>query len=161
MRRIAIQVAAFVIAFNISAQEIKPVSKIEDLDAIKQSSKGKVVLYNFWATWCKPCVVEFPELMKLYNNYKDKGLEIIFVSLDVPEDIETKVKPFLIKNGVEFTTYFSKFSKEEDLINYYDKEWVGAIPSTYIYDKEGVLQKKILGSKSYEQFENEVKALLN
>lgn len=161
MRRIAVPIAAFVIALNISAQEIKSVSKIEELDVIKQSTKGNVVLYNFWATWCKPCVTEFPELMKLYSNYKDKGFEIVFISLDVPEDVETKVKPFLNKNGVGFTTYYSKFSKEEELINYYDKEWVGAIPSTYIYDKEGVLQKKILGSRSYEQFENEVKPFLN
>ena len=119
------------------------------------------MLINFWATWCKPCVKEFPELVKLYNNYKDKGFEIVFISVDVPEDVEPKVVPFLKKQDVDFVSYYNKFERPDELINYIDKNWEGAIPSTYIYDKDGKLTADILGSRSYEDFEKEITKSLN
>ncbi|MCX7877802.1 MAG: TlpA family protein disulfide reductase [Ignavibacteria bacterium] len=122
--------------------------------------KGKVVLVNFWATWCKPCVKEFPDLIKLYNNYKDKAFEIIFISLDVPEEIDPKVKPFLSKNNVDFTTYYNNFKQPEEIINFMDKNWGGAIPATYIYDREGNLSVSIVGSQRYDQFERELLKVL-
>ncbi len=147
----------FVSAANtLYGQEVKPISTVEDIKLIMDGGKGKVILVNFWATWCKPCVKEFPELVKLYNNYKDKGFEIVFISVDVPEEVEPKVIPFLKKQGVDFVSYFNKFDKPEELINYIDKNWEGAIPSTYIYDKEGKLTSHILGSRSYEEFEKEI-----
>ena len=143
------------------SQEIKSISTIEEMTALKDANKGKVMLINFWATWCKPCVKEFPELVKLYSNYKDKGFELIFISVDVSEDVESKVIPFLKKQNVDFVTYYNKFDKPEELINYIDKDWEGAIPSTYIYDKEGKLTTHILGSKSYEEFEKEIEKNLD
>jgi thiol-disulfide isomerase/thioredoxin len=141
---------------NTFAQEVLPLSTVNEIQQLKDSKKGKVLLINFWATWCKPCVKEFPDLVKLYNNYKDKGFEIVFVSVDVPEDIEPKVIPFLRKQGVDFLTYYNKFDRPEDLINYIDKNWEGAIPSTYIYDKDGNMTASILGSRNYETFEKEI-----
>lgn len=137
-------------------QEVKPISTVDEMKLIMDKGKDKVVLVNFWATWCKPCVKEFPELVKLYGNYKDKGFKIVFISVDVPEDVEPKVVPFLKKQDVDFVTYFNKFDKPEELINYIDEDWEGAIPSTYIYDKEGKLTSHILGSRSYEDFEKEI-----
>ncbi len=138
------------------SQEVKPIATIEEIKQIKDNNKGKVMLINFWATWCKPCIKEFPELVKLYNSYKNKGFEIVFISVDVPEDVDSKVVPFLKKQDVDFVSYYNKFEKPDELINYIDKNWEGAIPSTYIYDKEGKLVTHILGSKSYEDFEKEI-----
>lgn len=143
------------------SQDLKSVSNADDLKQIFESRKGKVILVNFWATWCKPCVKEFPELLKLYSNYKDKGFELVFLSLDDLSEIDTKLKPFLKKNNVDFTTYYNNFSKPEELIDLVDKNWGGGIPSTYIYDKEGSLKASILGSKTYEQFEAEITKLLD
>ena len=142
------------------AQDIKPLGNTDDVKAIFESVKGKVVLINFWATWCKPCVKEFPDLVKLQKEYNDSGFELVFISLDVPEDLNSKLKPFLTKQGVDFTTYYSTFVKPEDLMEFVDKNWNGAIPSTYIYDKEGNLSKSFLGGKSYEEFEKDIKKLL-
>jgi thiol-disulfide isomerase/thioredoxin len=156
--------AALVFLFLIntgSAQEIKPLNKIDDLKAVMDAAKGKVVLINFWATWCKPCVKEFPDLVKLYNTYKDKGFSIVLISADVPEEIKSKVIPFLNTQGVDFLTYYIGFDKPEDLINFIDKNWQGAIPSTYIYDKDGKMETSILGSKKYEDFESEITKYLN
>ena len=143
------------------SQEVKPLDKIKDIEQVKESAKGKVLLINFWASWCKPCVHEFPDLVKLYNDYKDKGFELVFISVDVPEDINSKVVPFLKDQKVDFTTYYNNFDKPEELINFIDKKWEGAIPSTYIYDKEGNLTTHFLGSKSYDDFEKEVKKNLD
>lgn len=144
------------VANALYTQEVKPISTVDEMKLIMDKGKDKVVLVNFWATWCKPCVKEFPELVKLYNNYKDRGLDIVFISVDVPEDVDPKVIPFLKKQEVDFVSYLNKFDKPEDLINYIDKNWEGAIPSTYIYDKEGKLTSHILGSRSYEEFEKEI-----
>jgi len=141
---------------SLFSQEVLPLGTVKDIEQVKDSKKGKVLLINFWATWCKPCVKEFPDLIKLYNNYKDKGFEIVFISTDVPEEVEPKVVPFLRKQGVDFATYYNSFDKPEDLINYIDKNWEGAIPSTYIYDKEGNMTANILGSRDYETFEKEI-----
>ena len=155
-------VIIFLFAFNsLYSQEIKAVKTVDDLKSIQTSVKGKVVLYNFWATWCRPCVQEFPELVKLYKNYKDKDFVIVFVSMDMPEEIKGTAKPFLEKNGVDFVTYYSDFSNPEDLIDFYDKKWEGAIPSTYIYDKDGKLATKFIGNRDYEFFEKEISKLLN
>ncbi len=155
-------ITALFLTFSLYAfsQEILPLEKISQLDKIKEENSGKVVLYNFWASWCKPCVHEFPDLVKLYNKYKDKGFALIFISLDDTEEIESKVKPFLKKNNVDFVTYYNSISNIEDLINYFDKDWEGAIPSTYIYDKKGKQVNKFLGSREYSFFESEIKKYL-
>lgn len=144
----------------LTAQEVKPLGSTEDLKSVFEGTKGKVTLLNFWATWCKPCVKEFPDLLKLQKEYKDNGFELVFISLDAPEELDTKLKPFLAKSGVDFTTYYSTFNKPEELMEFVDKNWQGAIPSTYIYDKEGNLHKSFLGGKSYEEFEIDIKKLL-
>ncbi len=143
------------------SQDVKPLATTDDVKSVYDGFKGKVVLVNFWATWCKPCVKEFPELMKLYTNYKEKGFELVFISLDDITDIDSKLKPFLTKAGVDFLTYYSTFKKPEELMEFVDKNWQGAIPSTYIYDKEGKLKSSILGNRTYEQFEKEITVLLD
>ena len=153
--------ACLILAGLTHGQDIKPISKTDDIKSIMDANKGKVVLLNFWATWCKPCVKEFPDLVKLQNNYKDKGFVLVFISADMPEEIKSKVTPFLNQEKVDFTTYYIGSDKPEDIINYVDKDWQGAIPSTYIYDKEGNVKTSILGTKSYEQFESEITKYLN
>jgi thiol-disulfide isomerase/thioredoxin len=152
---------------NAFSQELIPLNNLDDVVKLKESKKGKVLLVNFWATWCIPCVKEFPDLVRLYNEYKEKEFEIIFISVDVPEDAEGKVKPFLTKNGVEFISYYNNFSggspgqNVEELLDYIDREWSGAIPATYIYNREGVLTSRFVGRQSFEDFEREVKKNLD
>jgi thiol-disulfide isomerase/thioredoxin len=161
IKNLAVIIFIFALAANTFSQEVKTINSVDDMKSVFESAKGKVTLLNFWATWCKPCVKEFPELVKLYRTYKEKGFELLFISLDVPEDVEPKLKPFLQKQGVDFTTFYSTFAKPEELMDYIDKNWQGAIPTTYIYDKDGTMKSSILGTKTYEQFEKEIVPLLN
>ena len=150
-----------ILTISVISQEVKEFKTIDEFKTIMDSSKGKVTLVNFWATWCPPCVKEFPELVKLYKNYKDKDFNLIFVSLDENSDVSSKLIPFLKKQGVDFTSYHADFKKPEELIDFVDKSWQGEIPYTKIYDKEGKLSATFLGNKTYEQFEEEVKKVMN
>ncbi len=146
---------------SLHSQEVRQFKSIDEFKLIMDSTKGKVTLVNFWATWCPPCVKEFPELVKLYNNYKDKDFRLLFVSLDDNTEVESKLIPFLKKQGVDFLSYHADLKKPEDLIDFIDKSWQGEIPYTKIYDKEGKLLTTFLGSKNYEQFEAEIKKTID
>lgn len=150
----------FLLVYSTIAQEIKPLSNPAEFDKLKEEKLGKVFLINIWSTWCGPCKVEFPELVRLHNEYKNSGFEVIFVSLDVESDIETKVREFLRANNVDFTTYRNNFYKEDDFLNYIGNEWDGAIPATFIYDKNGNLVTNFIGKRTYEFFKQQIEPLL-
>ena len=157
MKKAVLAFIFLLILSNISLpQDVRKVSSLNQIDSLKSSYDGNVILVNFWASWCKPCVEEFPDLLKLRNDFSGKGLKIVFISLDFPEDINTKLIPFLKKNNVDFTTFQCNFKNTEDLMDYFDKKWDGAIPATFIFDRKGVLRSKIVGSKSYDFYQGEI-----
>ncbi len=161
MKKFSVIVFLLFLSFTLYSQEVKTITSTDEYKALLDNSKGKVILVNFWATWCPPCVKEFPELVKLYNDYKDKEFVLMFISLDDKSEYDSKLLPFLKKQGVDFTSYFGNFSNPETIMNYVDKSWQGEIPYTGIYDKEGKLVKSLLGNKTYEQFETEIKQVMD
>lgn len=90
-----------------------------------ESRKGEVVLINFWATWCPPCVAEMPSMQELYMDYGDK-LSFMFVTDDAPE----KVINFLKKRDLDLPVYYSRSQQPKVLSS-------KLLPSTYIINKEG------------------------
>ena len=160
MKKFSVIVFLLFLSFTLYSQEVKTITSTDEYKALLDNSKGKVILVNFWATWCPPCVKEFPELVKLYNVYKDKEFVLMFISLDDKSEYDSKLLPFLKKQGVDFTSYFGNFSNPETIMNYVDKSWQGEIPYTGIYDKDGKLVKSLLGNKTYEQFETEIKQVM-
>lgn len=158
--KILILIFAILCFTNAYSQEILPADK-STLDSIKEANKGKVILFNYWATWCKPCVEEFPDLIELNDKYKNKDFKIVFVSLDFGKDFPDQTRKFLNKMNVDFITYYNNFKSDEDLINYMDKEWEGSIPGTFIFDKEGSLKKTYIGKTKYDDFKKSVDKYLN
>lgn len=141
-------------------QELIYIKDVSDLNKIRRDNTDKVLLFNFWATWCEPCIEEFPDLIKLNNEYGEKNLKLILVSLDFKEDIENKLLPFLKNNKVDFVTYYLSTLNPDSIMNYFDKKWDGGIPATFIFDREGNYQKFILGKSDYGNFEKEIKKYL-
>lgn len=96
--------------------------------------KGKVVLVDFWATWCESCREELPALKAFYSEFKDKGFEIISISLDSSEDI---LMDFIKKENVEWKISYSGKGWEDLTVKQYG---VNSIPSYWLIDKKGILR---------------------
>jgi len=143
------------------AQDVEKLKSVEDYNKVISSLKGEVVMVNFWATWCSPCRKEFPDLIKLYNTYKEKDFNLIFVSFDEESELNSEVIPFLKKNGVDFKSYLVTMSNPDAIILSFDSNWEMGIPTTYLLNKDGERKWKALGSRKYEEFEAEVQKLIN
>ncbi len=149
----------FIFGSNIISQSLSSITvdKINKskMESIVKNRKGKILFLNIWASWCVPCQMEFPDIVKLANKYKN-SVEFIGLSVDEMNDLETEVIPFLTKNKVNFKNYINNFSSVDELINFVNPQWQGAIPTTIIFDKKGNRKKFIVGMRSYEAFEKEI-----
>jgi thiol-disulfide isomerase/thioredoxin len=126
---------------------------------IKSRYQGKILFINTWATWCLPCKEEFPDLVKLAKNYQDSDVIIIGVSVDYPDELESKIIPFLKSQGVNFPNYVQNFKKPESLIDLFNDQWRGAVPATFIYDEKGIQKAFLLGKQSYDEFKDAIEAI--
>ena len=98
--------------------------------------KGKPLLVNFWATWCDPCREEFPDLVKIAVDYKDK-IDLITVSLDELAEIKTGVPKFLAEMKSDSPAYLLKTPDEGAAIALVAKDWQGGLPFTILFNAQG------------------------
>jgi len=141
---------------GILSLNVELIDKVK-LDKLIKDRNGKVLLLNLWATWCVPCREEFPDLVKIQNTFPD--VEVVGISNDFKDEVETRIKPFLKKQNVTFTNYVNGFKVETELIDYLNEKWNGALPATFIYDTEGKLKVFAQGKKDYEFFRKELNKL--
>jgi thiol-disulfide isomerase/thioredoxin len=106
---------------------------------------GKVVVVNFWATWCGPCRMEIPGMLDVYKKYKGKGLEIVGVSLD--QKGWSVVTPYVEKTKIDYPIVLGTEQVVSDYGNFQ------AIPTTFVVDKKGNIVGEHTGSMSKEAFE--------
>ncbi len=129
-----------------------PAFEIETITGQKLNTddlKGKVVLINFWATWCPPCREEMPYFENIYKKYKNKGFTIVAISVDVNENF---VRDFVKEYGVSFPVAMDK----EGLSDMYG---VSYLPMSFLYDRNGKLIKRKIGA--YFSLEEDLKKLLS
>ena len=129
--------------------EIAPDFTLKDLNGVEKSLKefrGKVVLLNFWATWCSPCRIEIPSMVELYKRYKDKGLEIIGVNLDKLG--RSGVEQFSKEYNISFPVLLDPAGKVGT--NY----GIVALPTTFILDREGKILERVTGGLDWTTEEN-------
>jgi len=132
---------------------VETINKVK-LQKLVKERKGKVLFLNLWATWCVPCREEFPSIVKLVDEYKD--VEFIGITVDFPDEVDSKIIPFLKENKVSFINYVNAFEGDEELINLLDKNWNGALPATFIFDKNGKKVSFLEGKQSYDGFKKEI-----
>lgn len=129
--------------FELSDLEGKPVSLNE--------AKGKIVLLNFWATWCGPCRAEIPDLVDLQKRYSDK-LEII--ALATEEDDPDQVRRFVLRSGINYRVAMAS----EDVVRSYGG--IAALPTSFIIDPQGRVVQKHVGLNDPTLYERELRAML-
>ncbi len=98
---------------------------------------GQIVVLNFWATWCPPCIEEMPSLVAMQRQLKDKGVKVLAVSIDVDQNAYEK---FLKDHGVDLLTVRDPDQKASTM--YGSFKW----PETYIIDRKGVVRRKFIGA---------------
>ncbi len=123
------------------------------------SHKGQVVLVDFWATWCAPCLEELPQLVRIEAKYRARGLRLIPISCDEPED-EAKALNFLRKAGVSFPGYLKRVADDEKFILSVDPKWSGALPALFLYDRAGRLVRSFVGEADLGAVEKAIQKLL-
>lgn len=140
------------------AVTVQPVEALDEagLQKLVGERKGKLLFVNVWATWCAPCVEEFPDLVKLAQHYNGENVEVIAISADFPDEIDSKILPFLKKQQVSFKTYVAQFENQDAFINSFNTSWNGALPATFIYDTEGKQRFFIIGKSNFDRFKNEI-----
>ena len=141
-------------------QFAEALAKLEDDDAKRQTAdftlldlqgkpwhlrdlKGKVVLVNFWATWCPPCRKEMPDLQALYDRYKDQG----FLVLSISDEETAKVSPFIAERKITYPVLLDPGRKINDAFI------VEGIPKSFVYDREGKMVAQSIDMRTRNQFQ--------
>jgi peroxiredoxin len=107
-----------------------------------QDLRGKVVLVNFWATWCPPCRKEMPDLDALYNKFKDQG----FVVLAISDEEAAKVAPFIAERKISYPVLLDPGRKVNDAFI------VEGIPKSFVYDRSGKMVAQSIDMRTRTQF---------
>jgi peroxiredoxin len=125
--------------------KLAPVFELTDVNGKKVSLadfKGKVILINFWATWCGPCKAEMPSLNKLFLAFKSDGFVVLSISVD---SSEKPVQAILKEQSIAFPVLMDK---EQDV--YFDLYGVLGLPTSFLIDRDGIIRDKIRGEREWD-----------
>jgi thiol-disulfide isomerase/thioredoxin len=117
------------------AQPSVPVLNFDAFQHMLHFDDDKTYIINFWATWCRPCIKELPFFEQIGEEYKDKNVEVILVSLDFPDRLETAVIPFINRHNLKSKVLILDDANQNRWIPLVSEKWSGAIPATLIYNK--------------------------
>ena len=124
----------------LKTKTVSNLPKVTKIDAEELKNllkpKGKPLLISFWATWCDPCREEFPDLIKIGADYKDK-IDLITISLDELSEVDNDVPKFLAEMKVTTPAYLLKVPDEGEAIAAVSKDWQGGLPFTILFNGKG------------------------
>ena len=153
----------FFVIFGCAKPEVdlRIVDAADIFDQVATHVGQDVVLVNFWATHCSPCIEEIPYILELEQEYKDQGFKLYFVSNDWL-DRKNAVLKFLINIGVRGISFLTDELDDNEFINNIHEEWSGALPFTLVFDRRGKLIDYWQDKKTKEFFESAInKALVS
>jgi thiol-disulfide isomerase/thioredoxin len=133
-----------------------PDFSVKDLQGRELSSselRGKVVLVDFWATWCQPCEKEMPGYQELEDRYGSRGFAVVGFKFDVMQDLEDPVL-FAKRVGVRYPLAVATDALKQKFGG------IEGLPTTMLYDRQGMLRKKVIGFEYTDAFEADLKPLL-
>ena len=155
---IAAILLAFIAPLSWSATPAKAIQPPE-FKQILNSHRGDVVIVNFWATWCAPCLKEIPDLLRLQQEKASDGVQLIGVAVDEPTENSAEVERFRSRYFPAFRTYARAGAEMDELAQVIDPTWNEVVPTTYLLDREGRVVKRIQGKKTLEEFRSALEAI--
>jgi thiol-disulfide isomerase/thioredoxin len=136
------------------------VIKFEDLQKIMNQPNDTTLIVHFWATWCKPCVEELPLFEKISQEYLQKKVKVLFISMDFPKDVSIKVPSFLKSNNINSNVLLLDEPDYNSWIDVIDKDWSGTIPATLILNTNMRKRKFFEGQVKALSFLEELKTMI-
>ena len=148
------------VPYSIAANEIKSISQVQnatfvDLDGNNQDIvqfKGKVLLLNFWASWCAPCIIEVPSLNRMHEKYSPRGLELLSLSLDTQFGL-TRIKDIAKQHRMRYAVGKAETAMINELKIY-------AIPMSYLVGKDGKIIRRYMGPPNPSQLQQDIEKAL-
>ncbi|HKS27883.1 MAG TPA: TlpA disulfide reductase family protein [Pyrinomonadaceae bacterium] len=126
-----------------------------------EGREGRPLLVNFWATWCEPCRAEFPDLVKIDNEYRNRGLDFVTVSIDEASEINTTVPGFLKEMRALMPAYLLNTPEQDAAIQFVDPRWTGSLPATFLFDAQGKIVFKHVGRIKPDELRSAIKAVVS
>jgi thiol-disulfide isomerase/thioredoxin len=130
----------FFISLNLKAQEIKVIT-FKELDSMTHQNNDTTYIFNLWASWCKPCVAELPNFVKLDSVYSSKKVKVVFISMNFKKELETQLKPFVANHKIKQDVYLLSDPDANSWIDKLDKSWSGGIPASLIVNNRLKVRK--------------------
>lgn len=124
-----------------------------------EANRGDVILLDVWATWCVPCVEAWPKMLKLRDQYSDKGLTILSLSVNKPVK-EQEVRDFLARKGIPGEPLLLDVENFNEFVARVGDKWEGGVPALLIYDRTGELQYELLGAEAGKDVEKRIREVL-
>lgn len=133
--------------------------KFSEFEPALRHKNDTTYVINFWATWCKPCVVELPFFEQLHASFKNKPVKVILVSLDFPRQIKSNLIPFVKERNLQSSIAVLIDMDYNSWIDKVSEEWDGAIPFTLIYNSK--YRKSFLGEMpDYQSLESSLLSVM-
>jgi thiol-disulfide isomerase/thioredoxin len=133
-------------ALPVSAQKLPVVADNAGYQKVVAAHKGKVVLVEFWATWCVPCREEMPELVKLERKLRARGLDVIMISVDDPND-EARAAKVLKDTTMPVPGFLRNVPDDDKFCVAVDPGWAsGAVPAIFLYNRSGKKVRSFIGA---------------
>ena len=144
MKRWILTAIFVVVWLSTQAQRVEKLS-FRELQPLLNQQNDTTYIVNFWATWCTPCIQELPWFMETARERANQKVRFIFVSLDFPKQMATRLIPFVERNHYNERIILLDETNANSFINQVDKTWSGAIPATLIYknDKRQFLEQPL------------------
>jgi len=149
----------FAVGFNSYSQRIAKL-KITDVEKYLSVNNGDILVINFWATFCKPCVAEIPSFIRTVDKYKGSQVKLLLVSLDLPSYYPAKIASFVKKNNFNTNIAWLEETNADYFCPKIDSSWSGSIPATLIVNTKTGYRKFFEGEMKDAEFEAMLKEVI-